>query len=292
MTVTVAGQQVAAGPLALKPKEEWRTPLPHGLAPANLMEIDLAARFTPAGDGKPPVDFPLQVSVIPVRKVAAPLTIDGDLADWPADSGFAIPTRLHDHEAYGKDKEKHTEIPKWQGENDLSASMRMAWDAGFLYVAIEVKDDIINPAAKDAKGSAYLGDGFQIYFDGFADARLRTTLGHDYNDQNLMVWWGGSEEPQAWRDLAPDQQFAFLKTGPVPELKTAFRPVPGGYVCEMAFPARQVQPLVLKDGAVFGFALIVNENDRDYRKRCLTILPTGVEPLGRPDLFPFAVLEK
>ena len=59
---------------------------------------------------------------------------------------------------------------------------------------------------------------------------------------------------------------------------------------ELVLPVKDLNPIQLKEGQKFGFAPLINDDDGDYRKRALTLTPSGTEPSNRPDLFPTVIL--
>ena len=132
---------------------------------------------------------------------------------------------------------------------------------------------------------------FLIYFDGFCDARSHSYKGHDDNDYTYNVSYI-KDSLLVDLALAPDWQVAFLKRGPAPEVKSSFRKTAEGMIYELAFPAKYVYPISLENSSSFGFALLINENDNDYRKRGLTLTPEGTEPWRTPHLWPVMILEE
>lgn len=90
-----------------------------------------------------------------------PLQIDGDLSDWPLTGGIAIPYV--------------TEQDGWDGERDITAVWRLAWDENTLYLAINVVDDT-HIQEREAK-FAYYGDSAELQID--------TRFAVDANDTNV-----------------------------------------------------------------------------------------------------------
>ena len=96
--------------------------------------------------------------------------------------------------------------------------------------------------------------------------------------------------PLVRREVAPASKVAPLKPGLVPEIKSHFTKTPDGYIVALAIPKAQLAPLSLTPGTAFNFAVIVNDNDNDYRKRGLVLTPYGVEPFTHPEVYPTVVL--
>ncbi|MDR3707505.1 MAG: carbohydrate binding domain-containing protein [Capsulimonadaceae bacterium] len=226
----------------------------------------------------------INVPVYPVHRLSQPIQIDGDLSKWPLSQGIPITNLSMDYSPPAGMQP----VP-YRGAKDLSAMLWTGWDAQTFYLALHVVDDVYHPA--DAGKPAYTGDSVQIYFDCFADARSRKELGFNGGDESYTL----SSDLQASvidRTLAPDWQLAFAKTGPLTDAKLIVKRTADGYNVEAAIPAGDVVPLSLKEGNVFGFAALVNDNDGDYRKRGLTLTPQGTEPFGRPDLYPLFVFTR
>src|SRR4030043_231167 len=64
----------------------------------------------------------------------APITIDGDLSDWEFVNVKSVPiTLIH----------LYTRMDKYNGPSDVSGVFRSFADRNYLYMAFEVKDDIL-----------------------------------------------------------------------------------------------------------------------------------------------------
>lgn len=74
-------------------------------------------------------------------RLASPPTIDGDLSDWP------------DLEPLFIGRESDVASGDWSGPDDLSASIRIAWDDAAVYFAIHVRDDEVIQNLPDAQAS-------------------------------------------------------------------------------------------------------------------------------------------
>lgn len=280
--------------IAIAGKSTWQFPVTAQKYSKGINPFLVKAEFTPADEGKT-VKKDIRLEIIPVPKITSPIVIDGDLKDWPEIAKFALQPRFTDFPPRGKDpaatmdlKSKYPKGVSWKGNEDLSAELYTAWDTKNLYIAVKVKDDIFSPAP--TLNSSWTGDGIQLYFDCWGDARQQSYKGFDNNDQTFDLWPSG-KNLTIKRAIAPEQQVAFLKTGAVTAAKTAFRKIEGGYVCEIALPKREIMPVNLSNGSSFGFSMIVNDNDGEYRKRGLCLTLDGNEPYMRPDQYPVMVLE-
>ncbi|MCK6490224.1 MAG: hypothetical protein L6R48_18210 [Planctomycetes bacterium] len=289
LVVTGAGGQVLCDrDEVLAPGATATVAVPVTVVPGQLAPVSSTIAFTRAGTapGKP-----LQTAFdsLPIRRLAAPPAIDGDLGEWPASARVAIPHRLMEYQPlFPAEREAHPAGVPWKGSADLSAELSLGWDAGHLYLGLSVRDDVHDPIEEPSR--SWQGDSVQLYLDAWGDARARGLPGYGNDDQAFRLWPRADGSVGALRDTAPEQQVAFLKTGPVPGVRAAVKRGDGVTVYELAFPLREIQPVQLKAGAVLGLALLINDRDRDFRKRALTMTPAGTEPHQHPELFPAAIL--
>lgn len=288
LQVSSAGRSIADHAVEIPARGTATEVVPVAMAAGTLTPVEATIAFTPEGVAPSPA----QTSGFEcgaISHVAAPPAIDGDLSDWPADTAIAVPERLMEYGPLtAAEKEKFKELVPWKGPGDLSASLRMAWDEQHLYLGIEVRDDVHDPI--DDLSRAWMGDSLQLYVDAWGDARERGQRGYGNDDQAFRLWTGADDRIRILRDAAPERQVAFLSTGPVTTVQSAFRRVGDRSVYELALPLRELQPVVLKPGSVFGFAVLVNDRDGDWRKRALTMTAPGTEPHMHPERLPLWVL--
>ncbi|MEK6793456.1 MAG: sugar-binding protein [Spirochaetota bacterium] len=275
--------------ISIAGKEIWKYSAILKKVPGAIAPFAVRTEFTPKGAEKPIVKD-IALDILGAPKASRTITIDGDLSDWPARAVTALPARFREFAPRNMDiKQKYPAGVPWKGDADLSAKLCAAWDTEYLYLAFDVKDDVLAPS--DKLPTVWAGDCVQIYFDCWADARSKSAKGYDNNDQ-VFDLWPSPEGLVVSRSVAPEQQLAFLKTGIVSNAKAAFKRTSDSTVYEIAIPARDIVPVNLRPDTIFGFAVIINDHDGDYRKRGLTLTPAGTEPYMRPDLYPVMVLEK
>lgn len=141
----------------------------------------------------------------------------------------------------------------WTGAEDLSATMRFLWDERFLYLGVEVTDDVAGGLQQDSM--IWSQDGLQLLVD---PARESFQKPGKY-DYALAI---GSKGPQAWCYLTADGALA-----PVQEAKdirvSAKRKdeKTGKMTYEIAIPWNRIAPFKPKAGANLGLTLILNEDD-------------------------------
>ncbi|MBM7563942.1 S-layer homology domain-containing protein [Paenibacillus sacheonensis] len=105
---------------------------------------------------------------------------NGYVADWSGQTGFKLPSD-------GKQVKK---LVAWNGTDDLSADVSLAYDADNLYVHAKVKDDT---QFDKSGGDIWIGDSIQMAFsaDGYA---YGPEYGFSYNGGSLSKfrWSSGS----------------------------------------------------------------------------------------------------
>jgi len=222
------------------------------------------------------------------NKAAKPPTIDGDLADWPAGSGVKLDGLLKDYTVPPALQAQYPQPQKWNGPEDLSATLYTAWGKEYFYLALDITDDVFCPTKP---GVAYIWeyDSVQIYFDTAFDARNLNSKGYDSTDYCYNACYRGGKM-EVTRNQVPDWQLCFFKTGPAPEVKAAFKKTYKGYIYEFAFPASELVPMRLEKNRAIGFAVLINENDNDYHKRGISLTAPGREPYQNPTAWPAMLL--
>ncbi|HEY5891979.1 MAG TPA: sugar-binding protein [Chthoniobacterales bacterium] len=145
---------------------------------------------------------------------------------------------------------------RWVGPADLSGQARMMWDDRYLYIRMEVVDDVYcNP------GSGYSmwnQDGIQFLIDPFRQ-EVESRGRYDYS-MGL-----GQKGVEIFRHMTADPS---LKIGLSPEIKLTVSDhgTGGGKIYEVAFPWHSLAPFQPKAGANLGLAVIINEDDGPGRK--------------------------
>lgn len=199
------------------------------------------------------------------------INIDGDLADW---QGIQELKMGEDHLStdFSEGKLPH------KGPQDLSATASIAWDDNNLYCSIKVTDDQFVPSNNIVYWSF---DSVQVYFDMMNDG------GKNYNGNDAAYTIGFSKEgkPVAYLEKNPTGRYVGdgnTERGIDDDVKVVSMKTDDGYLLEMAFPKTALPYLELKDGSVFGFSILVNDNDGGDRKQGVTLGAPGTEPSGKP----------
>ncbi len=272
-------QTLFSNNITVEGKATWSLPLKLSSNNEHLRGQKLRVEFQP-DNGTPVQVSDVELELLAVTRAIQPMTIDGNLADWPTRAAIPLPHRLVEFNA---------KATPHQGAADLSATMYAAWDNDNLYLAWNVRDDIVVPGS--TVDISWQGDGVQLYFDSWQNARKTVNRGYDGDDQVYDVW-PSPEGVVVRRAVAPEKQIGFTAPGVVSSVRTAYKRTKEGYILELAIPAREVAPISLQTEVAFGFGLIVNDkDDQTGRKRGLILTPDGTEPHLRPDLYPIMVLQ-
>ncbi len=275
--------------LSLEAQGSWEQQVFLDWPKKGILPIDYAVKVV-SDQGVSLLQHQIKMEVIRVPRLKTQPRIDGDLSDWPAKIEMPLPNRFKDFKTSPtRDKVQRTMIPR-QGDKDLSATLFAGWHPSGLYLAVKVRDDDHTPVA-DLK-RFWIFDCLQLYFDGWFDAREHPNAGFDHNDQALDILPLPNGTVRVNRSVAPEQQLGFLKTGLNTKIKASFKHTQKGYsIYEVFIPVEQLVAEKLQSGESFGFALLINDNDHDFRKRGLTLTPSGTEPFMHPELYPLMILE-
>lgn len=175
-------------------------------------------------------------------KLSKPVEIDGNLTDWSDLARFDV---------------KDIKINGWRGEQDISATGSLAWDADNLYLGVEVIDD---KHEQSASGDAiWSGDSIQI---GIGIANSDGTVPSEYHE--LGVARGNTGNLLKWRWLTPRG----FNINDALELKYAVSRSDSTTSYELAIPWRELSHDItqVKQGMKLKFSLLVNDNDGGGRR--------------------------
>jgi len=149
----------------------------------------------------------------------------------------------------------------WTGPEDLSANVRFLWDNRYLYVGVEVTDDL--PGDLMPVNGLWKQDGLQFLVDP-CRAMDESVGKYDYS---LGI---GKNGPGAWCSLSADPQ---VPTGAIKEIIVSGKrvdPKTGSITYVVAFPWSRLSPFQPSVGANLGLTLILNEDDGEGRKSFMT----------------------
>ncbi len=191
-----------------------------------------------------------------VPKASRPIVLDGvlDEPDWARASV----------EKFDEARQYYSFDPanvKWRGPSDLSGTVRFLWDDKFLYVGVEVVDDIAG--SKQADDMLWAQDGLQFLVDPCRD-REESVGKYDYSmadgRNGLRVWCNLTADSRTPVGVVPDIGFAAKRKGDGT----------GAITYEVAFPWSRLAPFQPGPNADLGLTLILNEDDGHGRKSYMT----------------------
>ncbi len=227
------------------------SPMVAPATPTSSVFVPASPTFTPRPQNTPvpiPTSSARWTPVVPVRpgpviyapRVLSPPTIDGDFGEW----SFMIPISINNI-TYG--------TGAYQGPQDLSGLLYVAWDDTHLYLAFQVTDDRFVQRASGRY--LYRGDSTEILVDTnlFGDQNLRALNGDDYQ----LGFSPGNpvgQNPEVW--LWYPRSMARQAT----EVRIAALPWTHGYQIEVAVPwsTLGVYP---QPGLRVGFNAAISDND-------------------------------
>ncbi|HBE03437.1 MAG TPA: hypothetical protein DC049_13355 [Spirochaetia bacterium] len=237
--------------------------------------------------GKSPQKIFFRLPVVGIPRTDKKIIINGLTDEFTESDLNLLPRQFREFAIPKNTASADKNIVSYHGEKDLSARYLYRWNQDGLYFAIEVSDDthFVIPDA----GKIYNGDSIQIFFDSFDNAKWEENTGSFDNNDYAYTVCPELSAPRIFREVCPDYQISFLKPGEEKNIPLAVMRSHGKTTYEIFFPVKYIAPVSLQPGKSFGFAIIINDNDNDYRKRGLCSVPAGTEPWSHPELWTSAV---
>ena len=239
---------LAEGSLTLAAGEEKRLVLK--LAQVDRLTIYEVRARTHDAAGKMVSHTRLVGGFVGTPKAKSAITIDGDLTetDWQR------ATVLHldgPRQFYKSEKPGH-----WNGPDDLTGTLRFLWDEKYLYLTVDVVDNVFCNPSQD--GRLWSMDGLQFLIDPARDQRAT----HGRYDIAMGI---GRKGPQAWCHMSADVR---SPEGELPEVVIAAKRAGkknGDITYEVAIPWTRLAPFTPAVGRDLGLAMILNEDDGETR---------------------------
>ena len=191
---------------------------------------------------------------------------------------------------------------------DLTASYQVAWDKDALYLHVAAEDDqfLTFPEAWKKGGSERLlweHDGsLEVYFDCGANGRSNIAKTYDNDDYRYDFSIGKNDQSgpgmvNRYREV--NWQLAGGANMPTKDqaakgIPCDFQRTAKGYAYTLVFAQKHLDPIVLRQGFVAGFALYLHDMDRQDGKVVEKGLDTATEPGShcdyKPHLWPLMML--
>ncbi|MGB7589906.1 MAG: sugar-binding protein [Terriglobia bacterium] len=219
-------------------------------------------------------------------KRAHTITVDGDLSDWSDVKGFTMDQEKFFFVGQGMSS------AKWKGPADLSATFKVQWDEQYIYIAVEVLDDVVTePHGSLVKGTetgSWDDDGVELMFDndgcGMSRYYIGDTMHHEFHfvyssrrpfvfdnfwkkqpgaPQPLFTLPDGSTEPLAYPgEVMVKNEITDVFPKPPYNGAYAFRRTAKGYNLEvrMSLPGATMAA-INEGGHPIGFDIAINDND-------------------------------
>ena len=239
--------EITEGSLTLQPGEEKKIPMKLAqIDPLAIYRIQARARDAA---GKSVITNRLVSGFVGVPKAPADLKIDGKLDEWKN-----VPARAINLSRQFFRAEKQAD---WTGTEDLSGTVRFLWDEKYLYVGVEVKDDIFANPKQDA--GLWSQDGLQFLIDPARDRKEK----EGRFDFSVGL---GQKGPQAWSHLSGDEVRS--PEGEIKDFQLGIsrEGLAGGSVhYEVAIPWTRIPPFQPAVGRDLGLSMILNEDDGKSR---------------------------
>ncbi len=147
---------------------------------------------------------------------------------------------------------------KWSGEDDLSASCRMAMDNKFVYLDFKVKDDV-NCLPAPGHENVWDNDSIQVAFDPKLDGLDRTEIAFSIDKSGKPIAY---KIANFWTPELPENITPY---GLLKDVAITAKSIPGGMNYKIKIPLNELYPLTAKTKE-FGFSWLVNDNDGKGRK--------------------------
>ncbi len=177
-----------------------------------------------------------------------------------------------------------------QGKGDCSAKVAALWNETGLALSVEVTDD--EAVFPEDVATAHLADSLQIYFD-MRTAVSTRSLRNRSDDLVYAIGLLNGKTPFAWLEFAEGTRYigeANRTTGLDDAVKVSVKREGKVTAYRVFFPVETLYKVNFVPGSVFGFSMLVNDNDGNGRKQGITLTPPGTEPHGAPHLFKDMIL--
>jgi len=191
----------------------------------------------------------LQSVELLVRQATAAPTVDGVLAEWSDDDVVAITPNMV------------ADARKVDGAEDLSAGLRVRWDAAGLYLGIDVSDEALMPPSAEETEWWY--------------------------KDSVEFWVGGDQYAIRAGEWGSN---VWTAAGVAQDVKAAYKPRQGGYVMEALIPTARLGEGGKKGlGGRLRFALGINDCDGADGRQGQLYYPIGWRH-SSPETFALATL--
>ena len=217
--------------------------------------------------------------VIPFN-VDPPIQVDANLGDWQN-----IPNVITMADAGHVTWHKEAKAKAWQGRQDLSAVVRLAWRYDGIYVAADVTDDVVQQpyGGRDV----WKGDYVNLWLDlrpAFEPGR--TVLGK--GQFHIGMSPGNFNGTAGGEGIIPPRVFAFMPQNlPLENGRVASRRTAKGYVMEAFIPFADLEIADVRQNTLAAFEIAVSDSDdKPATQEMIMTSGTDAWQLSRARLIP------
>lgn len=209
-----------------------------------------------------------------------PIAVDGELGDWDTVPG-AIKLDTPDHVIWGEGT--------WKDEQDLSATIRTAWRNEYLFIAVEVTDDVLMQAQQGS--NIWKGDHIEVFLDVTPELEPdRDTFGEGQFQIGFSPGnFKHTGDPLV--DATPESYCFRPPLGPVPGALTGATKTATGYILEIAIPWSFLGITAPAKDLVFGIEIGVSDTDgvEPQQESMMATSTADWSPYSRARLTPAAL---
>lgn len=206
--------------------------------------------------------------IICPQKPDPPPVIDGDPSDWEL-----VPCAItldKSHIVWGR--------PQWKGESDLSGTVRLSFDSNYLYLLVEVVDEVIKTASD--KGM-FVSDHVEL---DFAPVYKDNAQGPRQKNWRVLGFSPGTVESSGdpLVDMEAEAIAAFPEGLDYSGVDVGSSITEDGYVLEARIPWKVLGVKGnVTAGMVFGVDVHLSDSDKDFVQEAMTSLNNTTEWKGR-----------
>jgi hypothetical protein len=197
--------------------------------------------------------FQSQGVVQMVPRLKAPIRLDGDDQEWR--NVPAVVCDDADSVVHGKPNYAEVWVPQWINREDLSFSLKTAWQKGEgIFFLLKVRDNALVPAPDDKVGLAFRYDCLEFFFDSRPHAQQGTTISPGA-DQAVVV-------PQIGDRAAPCKLWYAQKERSHLNLTCVGRKTADGYLIEGKVTPNEKSDFKVRAGSQFRMDFLLDDTDR------------------------------
>ena len=202
------------------------------------------------------------------QKPDPPPVIDGDPNDWEQVPCATVLNKSHI--TWGQ--------AQYKGEEDLSGTVKLCFDSNYLYLLVEVVDEVIKTASDK---NIFVSDHVEL---DFAPVYKDGACGPRPKDWRILAFTPGTVEESGdpLADMEADATAAAPPGLDWSGVDTGASITEDGYVLEARIPWKVLGVKgPINTGLVFGVDVHISDSDKDFVQECMTSLNNTTPWKGR-----------